>query len=175
MDLPEAEVLHIYTDGSCSGNPGPGGWGVWIERPNSDCAGASLSGGDPATTNNRMELQAIVAALAELLKRDRRYQTLLFSDSEYAIRGITEWFAAWQRRNFRKVKNVDLWLKIDELKHRYERRHNAPITWQWVRGHAGNRGNEIANTLAQSAAARARRQPRPAAPPPAQTLCPPPQ
>jgi ribonuclease HI len=134
--------VEIYTDGACSGNPGPGGWGVLLR------AGArerELYGGEPATTNNRMELTAAIRAL-EALKRP--CTVALYTDSQYVRQGITEWLPQWVARGWKTadrkpVKNQDLWQRLDEL----ARRHR--IEWHWVRGHAGHPENERADGLAR--------------------------
>jgi len=136
-----AEVLRIYTDGACKGNPGRGGWGALLQ------AGADekeLFGGEPDTTNNRMELTAVIRAL-ESLKPPR--EVAVYTDSQYVQKGISEWLHDWKRRGWRTadkkpVKNVDLWRELDRLAglHRVE--------WHWVKGHAGHPGNERADALA---------------------------
>jgi len=138
--------VEIFTDGACSGNPGPGGWGAilrWGERER------ELSGGEALTTNNRMELTAAIAAL-EALKRPCAVE--LFTDSAYLRNGITQWIHGWRRKGWRTadkkpVKNVELWQELDEL----ARRHD--ITWHWVKGHAGHAENERADELARAAMA----------------------
>ena len=133
--------VRIYTDGACKGNPGPGGWGVLLK------AGArekELFGGEPETTNNRMELTAVIRAL-EALKRACEID--LYTDSQYVQKGVSEWLADWKRRGWRTadkkpVKNAELWRRLDEL----ARGHR--IQWHWVRGHAGHAENERADQLA---------------------------
>lgn len=133
----------IYTDGACKGNPGPGGWGVLLR------AGANekeLYGGERNTTNNRMELLAVIQALAAL---KRPCSVALYLDSQYVRQGITEWIHGWKKKNWRTaagqpVKNVELWQQLDELAHRGGHR----ISWHWVKGHAGDPGNERADALA---------------------------
>lgn len=137
-------MIEIYTDGACRGNPGPGGWGALLK---SDKSEKELSGAEPATTNNRMELTAVIRAL-EALKRP--VQARLYTDSEYVRRGITEWLPAWKSRGWRTadrqpVKNQDLWQQLDELAARHE------IEWRWVPGHAGVPGNERVDRLANEA------------------------
>jgi ribonuclease HI len=137
-------VIEIYTDGACRGNPGPGGWGALLM---SDKSEKELSGAEPSTTNNRMELTAVIRAL-EALKRP--VQARLYTDSEYVRRGITEWLPAWKSRGWRTadrkpVKNQDLWQRLDELSSRHE------IEWRWVPGHAGVPGNERVDRLANEA------------------------
>lgn len=135
--------IMIYTDGACTGNPGPGGWGAIITRDGEE---VQLAGGEKQTTNNRMELTAALKALQGL---DQAAKITIFTDSEYLKRGVTEWLAGWKARNWQrkdgKLANVDLWQALDcEIQ-----RHD--ITWQWVRGHAGNRMNERVDRLARSA------------------------
>ena len=135
------EVVRIYTDGACKGNPGPGGWGALLR---SGAHERELYGGDPATTNNRMELTAVIRAL-EALKRQSKVE--IYTDSEYVMKGITEWLAAWKRRGWKTadrkpVKNADLWRELEALVHKHE------VRWHWVRGHAGHPENERADALA---------------------------
>jgi ribonuclease HI len=135
------EVVRIYTDGACKGNPGPGGWGALLRSGTHE---RELYGGDPATTNNRMELTAVIRAL-EALKRASKVE--VYTDSEYVMKGITEWLAAWKRRGWKTadrkpVKNADLWRELDELAGRHE------VRWHWVRGHSGHPENERADALA---------------------------
>ena len=136
-----AERVRIYTDGACKGNPGPGGWGALLQL---DGREKELCGGEPDTTNNRMELTAVIRAL-EALKRSCAID--LYTDSQYVQKGISEWLASWKRRGWKTadrkpVKNVDLWLELDKL----AAGHN--IHWHWVRGHAGHPENERADQLA---------------------------
>lgn len=133
----------IYTDGACKGNPGPGGWGVLLR------AGAmekELFGGELGTTNNRMEMQAVIEALGAL---KRPCDVTLFIDSQYVLKGITEWIQGWKARGWRTaskepVKNVELWQQLDALVANGGHR----IEWRWVRGHTGDPGNERADALA---------------------------
>lgn len=133
--------VQIYTDGACKGNPGPGGWGAYLKLgDNEKC----LYGGELLTTNNRMELSAVIFAL-EALKRSCDIQ--IYTDSSYVQKGITEWINSWKLRGWRTadkkpVKNDDLWKKLDGLVQRHQ------IEWIWVKGHAGNLGNEKADALA---------------------------
>ncbi len=135
------KTVEIYTDGACRGNPGPGGWGAVL------IAGRhkkTMHGGNPETTNNRMELTAAIEAL-NALKGSRRVR--LHTDSKYVMNGIREWLPNWKARgwktsNKKPVKNVDLWQALDAAAARHE------VTWKWVRGHAGNAGNEEADALA---------------------------
>ncbi|MGE5792698.1 MAG: ribonuclease HI [Bacteroidota bacterium] len=135
------EVVRIYTDGACKGNPGPGGWGALLRSGTHE---RELYGGDPATTNNRMELTAVIRALAAL---KRPSDVEVYTDSEYVKKGITEWLAAWKRRGWKTadrkpVKNADLWRALDEAAARHH------VRWHWVRGHAGHPENERADALA---------------------------
>jgi ribonuclease HI len=137
-------VIEIYTDGACRGNPGPGGWAAVLS---SGAHEKELSGAEALTTNNRMELTAVIRAL-EALKRPVRAR--LYTDSEYVRRGIREWLPGWKARGWRTadrkpVKNQDLWLRLDELSAGHE------IEWHWVPGHAGVPGNERADRLANAA------------------------
>lgn len=130
-----------YTDGACKGNPGPGGWGAWLRWEGHE---KRLCGGEPNTTNNRMELTAAIQALATLSQPCR---VTLHTDSTYVMKGITEWMPGWKRKNWRTadgkpVKNVDLWQLLDAARQRHE------VQWRWVRGHNGDEGNEIADRLA---------------------------
>ncbi|HET9645773.1 MAG TPA: ribonuclease HI [Burkholderiaceae bacterium] len=136
-----AKRVVVYTDGACKGNPGPGGWGVWMRYGEHE---RELWGGEKLTTNNRMELTAVIQAL-EALKRPCR--VTLYTDSEYVRNGITTWIHNWKRRGWttaskQPVKNVELWRELDELAGKHE------IDWRWVRGHAGDPGNERADSLA---------------------------
>lgn len=133
--------VHLYTDGACRGNPGPGGWGALMIHGNHR---RELCGGEAHTTNNRMELMAVIEGLKAL---KRPCELVLFTDSRYVMQGITEWIANWKRRGWRTsarkpVKNQDLWEMLDQEVQRHT------IDWQWVRGHAGDPGNERADELA---------------------------
>jgi ribonuclease HI len=135
------DVVEIYSDGACRGNPGPGGWGVLLR---SGKAEKELWGGEADTTNNRMELTAVIRAL-EALKRPSRVR--LYTDSQYVQKGISEWIRQWKRRGWltaekKPVKNVDLWQRLDELAAVHQ------VEWHWVRGHAGHEENERADRLA---------------------------
>jgi ribonuclease HI len=131
----------IYTDGACRGNPGPGGWGAVLEAGG---ARKTLHGGETPTTNNRMELTAVIRALAALTRPCR---VTLYSDSQYVLKGITEWMPNWKSRGWKTaakkpVMNADLWQALDaEVK-----RHT--VDWHWVKGHSGHPGNEEADRLA---------------------------
>jgi len=134
-------VVEVYADGACKGNPGPGGWGVLMLTGGKE---RELHGGEPATTNNRMELTAVIRAL-ESLPRGRRVR--LYTDSQYVQKGMTEWISSWKLRGWRTadrkpVKNEDLWRQLDEAA-----RHHK-VEWHWVKGHAGHPGNERADALA---------------------------
>ncbi|WP_017938424.1 ribonuclease HI [Zestomonas thermotolerans] len=136
-----SELVEIFTDGACKGNPGPGGWGALLIYKGVE---KELWGGEPETTNNRMELTAAIRGLAEL---KRPCQVRLVTDSEYVMRGITEWLPNWKKRGWKTaakqpVKNADLWQQLDEQVGRHQ------VTWEWVRGHTGHHGNERADQLA---------------------------
>ena len=138
------KTADIYTDGACSGNPGPGGWGVLIQL---DDKNIELSGGDNETTNNRMELMAAIIALEEI---NKDYKINLYTDSNYVKDGITSWISNWKKNswktaNKKDVKNKDLWIRLDAAI------KGKDISWIWVKGHAGNAGNEQADYLARSA------------------------
>ena len=131
----------IYTDGACKGNPGVGGWGAVLE---SGAHKKELFGGEQETTNNRMELMAVIKALSAL---KRPCEIKLHTDSQYVLKGITEWISGWKARGWRTaskepVKNVDLWQALDAACQTHQ------IEWIWVRGHTGNPGNELADQLA---------------------------
>ncbi|MCH8499017.1 MAG: ribonuclease HI [Marinobacter sp.] len=131
----------IYTDGACKGNPGPGGWGAVLRYGES---AKELWGGEPDTTNNRMELMAAIEALRAL---QRPCDVELYTDSQYVRKGITEWLAGWKRNGWKTaakkpVKNDDLWRRLDEEVGRHR------VNWHWVKGHAGNPDNELADALA---------------------------
>jgi len=142
MTEAKEQRVRIYTDGGCSGNPGPGGWGAVLMFGD---ARKELSGGEANTTNNRMELMAAIAAL-EALKRPVPVD--LFTDSNYLRQGITSWIDTWKANGWRTsqkkpVKNEDLWRRLDEARQRHD------VTFHWVRGHAGDPENEAAHELAQ--------------------------
>jgi ribonuclease HI len=143
-----ADHVVIHTDGACSGNPGPGGWGAVLEARGQV---RELSGGEALTTNNRMELMAAIAALEALT---RPCEVDLHTDSTYVRDGVTKWIHAWKRRGWRTadnkpVKNEDLWRALEAAAERHR------VRWHWVRGHAGNDGNERADRLARAAITRA--------------------
>jgi ribonuclease HI len=131
----------IYTDGACKGNPGPGGWGALLQYGRRE---RELFGGESRTTNNRMELLAVIRALESL---KRRVRAEVYTDSQYVKNGIEHWINVWKRNGWKTsdrkpVKNADLWLELDQL----AREHD--ITWHWVRGHADTVGNQRADALA---------------------------
>lgn len=141
MIINSMDKVEIYTDGACKGNPGPGGWGAWLRAGAND---KEICGGELNTTNNRMELRAVIEALNAL---KRPCQVVLHTDSQYVQKGISEWLAGWKARGWKTaskapVKNVDLWQALDEARARHT------IEWRWVRGHAGDQGNERADALA---------------------------
>jgi len=145
--------VELYTDGACLGNPGPGGWAYILRRPD-DGAEAVESGGEMKTTNNRMELTAVIRGLEAL---DGPTAVTLVGDSEYVLKGLTEWLPGWKRRNWRKsdrkpVLNADLWQRLDELMQHHD------LTVQWVRGHTGHIENERCDELASAEAARMQEQ-----------------
>ena len=140
--------VEIYTDGACKGNPGPGGWGVLLKSGSTE---KELFGGERETTNNRMELMAVIMAL-EALKRP--CHVFLHADSQYVLKGMTEWLAGWKAKGWKTaskqpVKNVDLWQRLDAARLRHE------VEWRWVRGHNGDVGNELADQLANEGIASA--------------------
>lgn len=142
----ETTPVVIYTDGACKGNPGPGGWGVWLRSGEHE---KELFGGEAVTTNNRMELTAVIEALGAL---KRRCKVQIYTDSQYVRKGITEWVAGWKRKGWvtadrKPVKNQDLWMRLDELA------ATQDVQWHWVRGHDGDPGNEKADELANRGAA----------------------
>ncbi len=147
------DAIEIYTDGACKGNPGPGGWGVLLKS-----AGVQkeLFGGELGTTNNRMEMMAVIEALSAL---KRPCRVTLHVDSQYVLKGMTEWLAGWKARGWKTaakqpVKNVDLWQRLDELVNTAGHR----IDWRWVKGHDGDPGNERADLLANRGVEQALRQ-----------------
>ena len=133
--------VEIFTDGACKGNPGPGGWGVLLRYGSTE---KTLFGGEPETTNNRMELMAAIQGLKALT---RACDVVLTTDSQYVRKGISEWMFSWKKNGWRTankdpVKNADLWQQLDELNQQHQ------VDWRWVKGHAGHRENEIADQLA---------------------------
>ncbi len=140
--------LFAYTDGACSGNPGPGGWGVLMiaREGGAVIKERTLQGGEPLTTNNRMELLAAISALEAL---SRPSELTIVTDSAYVKNGITEWIAGWKRKNWRTaggspVKNVELWQRLEAAAARHQ------VTWRWIKGHAGHAENERADELARA-------------------------
>ncbi len=138
--------LFAYTDGACSGNPGPGGWGVLLRAMDGDTVvkERELNGGEADTTNNRMELLAAINALEVL---DRPSTLTIVTDSSYVKDGITKWIHSWKRNGWKKkggLKNVELWQRLDAAQARHE------VTWEWVKGHAGHPENERADELARA-------------------------
>ena len=134
--------IKVYTDGACKGNPGPGGWGVYIQ---SNVDEKELYGGSPETTNNQMEMQAALEALKHLKDEDEVIE--LYTDSNYLRQGITEWIHKWKTNNWKTaakkpVANRDLWIEISDLNEK------MTVEWNWVKGHAGDPGNERADELA---------------------------
>jgi ribonuclease HI len=139
--MSELKEIIIYTDGACKGNPGVGGWGALLV---SGSHTKEIFGGEVLTTNNRMELMAVIEALQSLKQASR---VSVYADSQYVLKGINEWLANWKKRNWRTsdnkpVKNVDLWQRLDALASQHE------VQWIWVKGHAGHAGNERADELA---------------------------
>ncbi|QSI78221.1 MULTISPECIES: ribonuclease HI [Niveibacterium] len=135
-------IVDIYTDGACSGNPGPGGWGAILRAGGHE---KELFGGEPSTTNNRMEMTAVIRALQALT---RPVQVRVHTDSQYVQKGISEWIHGWKRRGWKTadnkpVKNDDLWRELDQLAALHQ------IQWLWVKGHAGHPENERADELAR--------------------------
>lgn len=141
-DMQDGTEVEIFTDGACSGNPGPGGWGAILRAGGKE---RELFGGERETTNNRMELTAVIRAL-EALKRPVRAR--VWTDSQYVQKGISEWIRGWKARGWKTaskepVKNADLWRELDRLAAQHE------VDWCWVRGHAGHPENERADALAR--------------------------
>lgn len=135
----------IYADGACRGNPGPGGWGAWLKAGNAE---RELFGGEKLTTNNRMELTAVIRALSALT---RRCSVTVYTDSAYVKDGITSWIHGWKKRGWKTadnkpVKNAELWTELDRLNAAHD------VQWRWVKGHAGDPGNERADQLANRGA-----------------------
>jgi len=141
-----SKIQSIYTDGACSGNPGPGGWGVVVYL--ADGTVHEIGGGDRQTTNNRMEMQAAIAALEFLVASEQKEPITLYTDSQYVINGITKWIHGWKKKGWiastgKAVLNQELWQTIDRLNARH-------VTWTYVRGHAGNEGNERCDAIARA-------------------------
>ncbi len=142
MPMNKPEII-AYTDGACSGNPGPGGWGVWLRYGEHE---KELCGGDKQTTNQRMELQAAIEALKALKKPS---VITIVTDSKYVLTGITEWIHNWKKKDWKNSKkeavaNRELWEELDILNNTHQ------VQWQWVRGHSGHEGNERADELARA-------------------------
>jgi len=138
-------AIEIYTDGACSGNPGIGGWGVWLRYKDHD---KKLKGAELNTTNNKMELTASIRALQTL--KSNNITVDLYTDSKYVIQGINEWIDAWKKKdwkttNKKPVKNVDLWKQLDTLNQKFS------VNWYWVKGHSDDPGNDMADRLANEA------------------------
>jgi ribonuclease HI len=137
-----SDVIEIWTDGACSGNPGPGGWGVLIRA---DGVETELHGGEPATTNNRMELMAAITALESQAKGAK---VILHTDSQYVKDGLTKWIIGWKRNGWKTadkkpVKNQDLWMRLDAAAGAHK------VDWRWVKGHSGHPENDRADALAR--------------------------
>ena len=146
MSEKQSELVVIYADGACKGNPGPGGWGAWISMGDHS---KELCGGESVTTNNRMELMAVIRALQAL---KRACNVKVYTDSVYVQKGMTEWIEGWKKRGWRTadkkpVKNDDLWQELDAIAQQHK------IEWLWVKGHAGDAGNERADALANQGVA----------------------
>jgi ribonuclease HI len=144
IDVSGNDRVMLFTDGACSGNPGPGGWAALLRYREQE---RELSGGEPATTNNRMEMLAVIHGL-EALKRPMRVR--ICTDSQYVMKGVTEWLAAWKRRGWKTadrqpVKNVDLWQRLESALSPHH------VEWEWVRGHNGHPENERVDVLARAA------------------------
>lgn len=154
MSKSQSDLLlkSIYTDGACSGNPGVGGWGVVAYF--TDGSIHEMGGGAAQTTNNRMEMQAAIAALEFLLTSKSAQSVVLYTDSEYLKNGITQWIRGWKRKGWKTstgkpVLNQDLWIRLDELMEQVNQ-SNMPLRWEHVRGHAGNEGNERCDAIARA-------------------------
>ena len=135
--------VDLFTDGACSGNPGPGGWGVLLRYGTNE---KEMKGGTPMTTNNRMELQAVIEGLSSLKAKCR---VTIHTDSKYVMDGVTKYLSSWKMRGWKtadkkEVKNIDLWTRLDELLPRHQ------VDWVWVRGHNGHPENERADALARA-------------------------
>ena len=143
MKISSNKLIEIYTDGACSGNPGPGGWGAIILYNNDS---STLSGGEKLTTNNRMEITAVIKSL-EIIEENSEIK--IYTDSKYVINGITNWIKSWKENdwissNKKVVKNIDLWKNLDLLVQKKK------ISWQWVKGHSGNKMNEKVDEIARN-------------------------
>lgn len=143
---PSRKIQSIYTDGACSGNPGPGGWGTVVYF--TDGTVHEMGGADAPTTNNRMEMQAAIAALQFYKESGQPEPIILYTDSEYVMKGATQWIQGWKKKGWKTstgkaVLNQDLWEEIDRL-------NSKQVTWKYVRGHSGNVGNERCDAIARS-------------------------
>ena len=146
MNQPTAKIDRIYTDGACSGNPGPGGWGTVVYYEGGGIQ--ELGDRSPATTNNRMEMQAAIGGLEYYIASGQKEGILLYTDSEYVKNGITKWISGWKKKGWKTaagkdVLNKDLWEKLDEL-------HSSKVEWRYVKGHSGDEGNERCDVIARS-------------------------
>jgi ribonuclease HI len=147
-----SRITNLYTDGACSGNPGPGGWAAVAYFDDGSCH--ELGGRDSATTNNRMEMQAAISALEFFVSNNRAEPCVVYTDSEYLIKGITQWVKGWKKKGWKTasgkpVLNQDLWETLDRLDRQVQSQTKAPVSWQHVRGHSGNVGNERCDTIAR--------------------------
>jgi ribonuclease HI len=147
-----SRITNLYTDGACSGNPGPGGWGTVAYFDDGSCH--ELGGRDGATTNNRMEMQAAISALEFFANTNQTQQCVLYTDSEYLIKGITQWVKGWKKKDWKTaagkpVLNQDLWETLDRLDRQVQSQTKVPVAWTHVRGHSGNVGNERCDTIAR--------------------------
>jgi ribonuclease HI len=147
-----SRISKLYTDGACSGNPGPGGWGTVAYFDDGSCH--ELGGRDGATTNNRMEMQAAIAALQFFAQSKQTAPCILYTDSEYLIKGITQWVKGWKKKGWKTaagkpVLNQDLWETLDNLDRQVQSQTKTPVSWQHVRGHSGDIGNERCDTIAR--------------------------
>ena len=147
-----SKITNLYTDGACSGNPGPGGWGTVAYFDDGSCH--ELGGRDGATTNNRMEMQAAISALQFFASTQQTTQCVVYTDSEYLIKGITQWVKGWKKKGWKTaagkaVLNQDLWETLDILNGQVQSQTKVPVSWQHVRGHSGNVGNERCDTIAR--------------------------
>lgn len=144
--MEKQQWIEAYTDGACKGNPGVGGWGVWLKYGEHE---KSLFGGEPLTTNNRMELTAVIEAFKAIKKTS---SVRIYTDSSYVQKGMTEWIKGWKTKQWKTadkkpVKNDDLWKILDDLAQSHQ------VEWIWVKGHAGHEGNEKADALANQGVA----------------------
>lgn len=145
----DPNTVELFTDGACLGNPGPGGWAALLRYKGTE---KELAGGEALTTNNRMEMMAVIEGLRSLT---RDCTVIVFTDSQYVQKGITEWIHGWKRKGWKTadkkpVKNADLWMALDEARLRHD------VTWKWVKGHAGHTENERVDVLARAEAEKLR-------------------